>query len=179
MVNSEKNNPAGEWLPIGALFRKKYLPRRIVDIEFRLIRANAVAMPSNGRVTSGTPSWRVLNPKGKTCARIFELCKPSQFREKPARIRWQPVMRITVQGGMDCNENEFSQSIILWMVPGGQPIFIGAGGNYLTTDLNKLATATKDDYYVTMHRHWAFLFNNFKKSTAQYQREHRIEKEAR
>jgi len=161
----------------GKIFAKKGLWISEFRIESGL-NCGGHAFPTEGLLL-GPILEEFKSKREELVQELFELCNLANLEKSQHVFAGQPVMRITVQGGIGtANENEFLiEHYSLDGTGWGSPfLLVPEVTNVDDATLNKLATANKDDYYVSYASPLGIPFNNFKKSTAQYQREHRIEK---
>jgi hypothetical protein len=110
---------------------------------------------------------------------LYDLCNTANTAKNIAVFRQLPPMQITVQGGIGtANENEFL--LDYYEVNGtgwGSPfLLVPEATNVDNGTLAKLATAKKDDYYLSNASPLGIPFNNFKHSSAEKQRKERIAK---
>jgi hypothetical protein len=110
---------------------------------------------------------------------LLELCNKTNALKGRNTFSIAPTQRITVQGGIGTsNEDEFLRDH--YNVDGtgwGSPfLLVPEATNVDEHTLQQLATATKDDYYLSDASPLGVPFNNFRKSTSEAQRSVRIEK---
>lgn len=90
-----------------------------------------------------------------------------------------PIMKITVQGGIG-TANEDAFLLDYYQADGtgwGSPfLLVPEATNVDEETLNQLATAEKDDYFLSNASPLGVPFNNFKKTSAEHQRVKRIDK---
>lgn len=90
-----------------------------------------------------------------------------------------PIMKITVQGGIG-TANEDAFLLDYYQADGtgwGSPfLLVPEATNVDEETLNQLATAKKDDYFLSNASPLGVPFNNFKKTSAEHQRVKRIDK---
>ncbi len=112
-------------------------------------------------------------------AELLELCNRANKEKSGCTFPVPPEMRITVQGGIGtANENEFLlEHYELNGTGWGSPfLLVPEATNVDETTINDLATAEKDDYYMSQASPLGIPFNNFRKSSAEKQRIERINK---
>ncbi|HRH65516.1 MAG TPA: hypothetical protein PLU53_04415 [Bacteroidia bacterium] len=91
---------------------------------------------------------------------------------------FQPELKVTVQGGIGtANENKFLLDYYGVDATGwGSPfLLVPEATNVDPETLNKLASAKKEDYYLSHASPLGIPFNNFRKSSSEAQRKKRIE----
>ena len=103
----------------------------------------------------------------------------SALQSKDIRIPARPAFKITAQGGIGTAEehnfliNYYQLDAAGW----GSPFLLVPEVTNVDIDtLESLASATKEDYYISNSSPLGVLFNNFKKSTMEEQRLQRIQK---
>ena len=188
----------GDFYPDEAGVLKKKLILKVSDFRSALIQAKFLAKKglwvSEFRVESG------LNCGGHAFATEGYLLGPilEEFKVKrqnlysellgmyhaalaaksyPAELK--PAQRLTAQGGMGtASENEFFLNYYQLDATGwGSPFLMGPEAtNVDETSLQQLANAGEDDYYLSNSSPLGILFNNFKNSSIDSQRLHRMEK---
>lgn len=110
---------------------------------------------------------------------LFEMCNAALQQKGVTTFKEMPALRITVQGGIGTGEeNEFLLNY--YEVDGtgwGSPfLLVPEVTNVDTETLTQLASATKDDYYLSDASPLGVPFNNFRKASSEKQRLMRIEK---
>jgi hypothetical protein len=110
---------------------------------------------------------------------LFELSNTANAAKNKNPFLSLPELKITVQGGIGtANENDFLLNHYKVDSTGwGSPfLLVPEATNVDTNTLEQLATAEKDDYYLSYASPLGVPFNNFRKSTSEKQRLTRIEK---
>ena len=188
----------GDFYPDEAGVLKKKLILKVSDFRSALIQAKFLAKKglwvSEFRVESG------LNCGGHAFATEGYLLGPilEEFKVKrqnlysellgmyhaalaaksyPAELK--PAQRLTAQGGIGtASENEFFLNYYQLDATGwGSPfLLVPEATNVDETSLQQLANAGEDDYYLSNSSPLGILFNNFKNSSIDSQRLHRMEK---
>lgn len=110
---------------------------------------------------------------------LFEMCNAALQQKGVTTFKKMPALRITVQGGIGTGEENaflldyFEVDSTGW----GSPfLLVPEVTNVDTETLNQLATASKDDYYLSDASPLGVPFNNFRKASSEKQRLNRIEK---
>ncbi len=109
---------------------------------------------------------------------LYSLCQTALLT-KGMGFKSQPSLSVTVQGGIGtANENEFLMEYYGMDGTGwGSPfLLVPDVTNVEEYTLQQLATAKKEDYFLSNASPLGVPFNNFRKSTAEQQRMERIEK---
>ncbi|KXK46496.1 MAG: hypothetical protein UZ10_BCD003000997 [Bacteroidetes bacterium OLB10] len=110
---------------------------------------------------------------------FFEMCNQALKAKGRKEFSAMPVQRITAQGGVGNNdEHQFLLSYFeLDGVGWGSPfLLVPEATNVDDETLQKLATAVKEDYYLSYASPLGVPFNNFRKSSGEAQRKERIVK---
>lgn len=110
---------------------------------------------------------------------LLELCNNANEAKGNTKFTVQPVMKITVQGGIGtANEDEFLREYYELDGTGwGSPFLLVPEATNVDYDtLEQLATASKDDYYLSHASPLGVPFHNFRKSTSEQQRNERVRK---
>lgn len=110
---------------------------------------------------------------------LYEICCSAIAAREGFLFRDVPTLRITVQGGIGtANEDEFLRTYYQMDGTGwGSPfLLVPEVINVDDNTLEQLATAGKDDYYLSYASPLGVPFHNFRRSTAEAQRKARIEK---
>lgn len=113
-------------------------------------------------------------------AELLALCNKSNEQKGRTTFSQSPVQRITVQGGIGtAGEDEFLREYYQLDGTGwGSPfLLVPEATNVDPHTLQQLATAKKDDYYLSDASPLGVPFNNFRKSTSEEQRKLRIDKQ--
>jgi len=119
------------------------------------------------------------NKREELASEIFDLCNNVNAAKGRRLFAERPPIKITVQGGIGTsNENNFLQEYYMLDGTGwGSPfLLVPEATNVDDHTLNELATAKKEDYYLSDASPLGVPFNNFRKSSAEKQRLERIEK---
>lgn len=120
------------------------------------------------------------NKRAALATELYELCMASSAAtSRTSYFTSQPPQKITVQGGIGtANENDFL--LEHYEVNGtgwGSPfLLVPEATNVDEHTLQQLATAAKEDYYLSDASPLGVPFHNFRKSSAEKQRQQRIEK---
>jgi len=112
-------------------------------------------------------------------AELWTMCNQALTAKGVPTFETQPVLRITVQGGIGtANENAFLLDYYQADATGwGSPFLLVPEATSVDENtLQALATAKPDDYYLSHASPLGIPFNNFRKSTAQHQLAARIAK---
>jgi len=110
---------------------------------------------------------------------LFELCNQSLEAKGKNLFPGVPSQKITAQGGIGtAEEHEFLLSYFELDGAGwGSPfLLVPEATNVDDPTLHQLATASKEDFYLSDASPLGVPFNNFRKSTSEAQRKARIEK---
>ncbi len=161
----------------GKIFAKKGLWISEFRIESGL-NCGGHAFPTDGLLL-GPILEEFKNKRAELSLELFEICNSVNAEKKIPTFKCQPVMKITVQGGIGtANENDFLlEHYSLDGTGWGSPfLLVPEATNVDDETINKLATANKDDYFLSYASPLGIPFNNFRKSSAEKQREDRIEK---
>ncbi len=111
---------------------------------------------------------------------LYALCNAALTAKGQRAFHKVPEIKITVQGGIGtAAENKFLMDY--YGVDGtgwGSPfLLVPEATNVDNETLHQLATAKKEDYYISNASPLGIPFNNFRKSTSEEQRQARIRKE--
>ncbi|RDB02666.1 hypothetical protein [Runella aurantiaca] len=112
-------------------------------------------------------------------AELWTMCNQALTAKGVPTFETQPVLRVTVQGGIGtANENAFLLDYYQADATGwGSPFLLVPEATSVDENtLQALATAKPDDYYLSHASPLGIPFNNFRKSTAQHQLAARIAK---
>lgn len=110
---------------------------------------------------------------------LLSLCESAYVAKGLPGFSDPPKVKVTVQGGVGtANEQKFLQEHYqLDGIGWGSPfLLVPEVTNVDSVTLANLATAEKDDYYLSHASPLGVPFNNFRKSSAEIQRKERIEK---
>lgn len=110
---------------------------------------------------------------------LLEICNNANVAKGNSRFTTQPALKITVQGGIGtANEDEFLREYYELDGTGwGSPFLLVPEATNVDYDtLERLATASKDDYYLSHASPLGVPFHNLRKSTSEQQRNERIRK---
>lgn len=119
------------------------------------------------------------NNRNTLTAELFELCVQAQKNKDIQPFTKCPRLKITVQGGIGtAEEQEFLiKHYHLDRTGWGSPfLLVPEATNVDKQTIEQLATADKDDYYLSHASPLGVPFNNFRKSSAEQQRKQRITK---
>ncbi len=119
------------------------------------------------------------NNRNALTAELFELCIHAQNSKGIPSFTECPKLKITVQGGIGtAEEQEFLMTHYhLDRTGWGSPfLLVPEATNVDKLTIEQLATAKKDDYYLSHASPLGVPFNNFRKSSAEKQRKERIDK---
>ncbi len=119
------------------------------------------------------------NKKSELAAELFSICNASLSEKEMGIFPHQLPVKITVQGGIGTsNENNFLMEY--YHVDGtgwGSPfLLVPEATNVDEETLQQLASAKKEDYYLSNASPLGVLFNNFRNSSADAERRQRIAK---
>lgn len=119
------------------------------------------------------------NNRNVLTAELFELCIHAQNSRGIPSFTECPKLKITVQGGIGtAEEQEFLiKHYHLDRTGWGSPFLLVPEATSVDEQtIGQLATAEKDDYYLSHASPLGVPFNNFRKSSAEKQRKERIDK---
>lgn len=119
------------------------------------------------------------NNRNALTAELFKICVEAQSNKGIQPFTECPKLKITVQGGIGtADEQEFLMSHYHLDSTGwGSPfLLVPEATNVDKLTIEQLATAEKDDYYLSHASPLGVPFNNFRKSSAEQQRMQRISK---
>lgn len=119
------------------------------------------------------------NKRTELVSEMYALCSASHKEKNIPSFDAPPQIKITVQGGIGtAHENEFL--LEHYTIDGtgwGSPfLLVPEATNVDDYTINQLATAKKEDYYLSHASPLGIPFNNFRKSSAEKQRKERIDK---
>ncbi len=120
-----------------------------------------------------------LSRKAELTNELASICKKALVEKGFPESILLPRVRITVQGGIGTpNENKFLiEHYNVDSTGWGSPFLLVPEATNVDNDtLNALATAKKEDYYLSSASPLGIPFNNFRKSSSEAQRKGRIEK---
>lgn len=165
-----------------ALIQGKYLAKKGLWVtEFRIesgINCGGHAFISNGVLLGPileefkTKREELLNELYNDCQNGLSLAQRTPFKSKP-------LFKITAQGGIGTSfENTFLTDYYHLDSTGwGSPFLLVPEATNVDNDtLQKLAKAKREDYYLSHASPLGVPFNNFRKSSSETQRKHRIAK---
>ena len=161
----------------GKIFAKKGLWISEFRVESGL-NCGGHAFPTDGLLL-GPILEEFKNKRLELTTELFGLCNAAFGEKNRPGFTAQPSMKITVQGGIGtATENEFLlEHYQLDGTGWGSPfLLVPEATNVDDETIEKLATARKEDYYLSFASPLGIPFNNFTKSSAQTQRHQRIEK---
>lgn len=110
---------------------------------------------------------------------LLQLCNNANEAKGNPTFTTQPALKVTVQGGIGtANEDEFIREYYELDGTGwGSPfLLVPEATNVDYNTLEQLATASKEDYYLSHASPLGVPFHNFRKSTSEQQRNVRINK---
>lgn len=119
------------------------------------------------------------NNRNALTAELFKMCVEAQNSKGIQPFTECPKLKITVQGGIGtADEQDFLMNHYRLDRTGwGSPfLLVPEATNVDKFTIEQLATAKKDDYYLSHASPLGVPFNNFRKSTAEQQRIQRIDK---
>ncbi|MBI5916702.1 MAG: hypothetical protein HY842_15095 [Bacteroidetes bacterium] len=119
------------------------------------------------------------NNKLSLITELMEICNHALAAKGTKTFSIPPEMRVTVQGGIGtANENKFLLEYYQTDSTGwGSPfLLVPEATNVDEETLQQLATAKKEDYYLSNASPIGIPFNNFRKSASEKQRQARIAK---
>ncbi len=117
--------------------------------------------------------------RGELADELFTICNNANTANQRIAFTKMPAIKITVQGGIGtAGEDEFLREYYQLDGTGwGSPfLLVPEATNVDEHTLQQLATATKDDYYLSNASPLGVPFNNFRLSTSEQQRTQRIDK---
>lgn len=165
-----------------AIVQGKILAKKGLWIsEFRIesgLNCGGHAFPTEGLLL-GPILEEFKNKRQELSSEIFELCNAAVAQKGYKAFSQQPKMKITVQGGIGtANENNFLlEHYVLDGTGWGSPfLLVPEATNVEQETIEKLATAKKEDYYVSYASPLGIAFNNFRQSSSEQQRHDRIDK---
>ena len=165
-----------------ALVQGKILAKKGLWIsEFRIesgLNCGGHAFPTEGLLL-GPILEEFKNKREELADELYGLCNAAYAEKAAAGYTQMPEMRITVQGGIGtANENNFllEHSILDGTGWGSPFLLVPEATNVEEETLHKLATARKEDYYVSYASPLGIAFNNFHPSSSEKQRHERIDK---
>jgi hypothetical protein len=161
----------------GKIFAKK----GIWVSEFRIesgLNCGGHAFPTDG-ILLGPILEEFKNNRENLAFELLELCNNANSTKGNYLFLQKPEMKITVQGGVGTSEehNFLLEYYGLDSIGWGSPfLLVPEATNVDTETLHELATAKKEDYYLSHASPLGIPFNNFRKSSAEKQRHLRIDK---
>lgn len=164
-----------------ALIQGKLLAKRGVWVsEFRIesgLNCGGHAFPTEGYLL-GPILEEFRQNRDVLASELFAICNQAlQAKAWPAYLQ-QPENRITVQGGIGNAEEDrlFREYYGVDATGWGSPFLLVPEATSVDEHtLNDLATARKEDYFLSKASPLGVPFNNFRKSTAEAQRQRRID----
>lgn len=117
--------------------------------------------------------------KAELANELYDMCNTANETNGRNKFTTQPQQKITVQGGIGTsNEDSFLRNYYHLDGTGwGSPfLLVPEATNVDTETLEQLATATKDDYYLSNASPLGVPFHNFRRSTSEAQKKERINK---
>lgn len=165
-----------------ALVQGKILAKKGIWIsEFRIesgLNCGGHAFATDG-ILLGPILEEFRNNRASMHAELLALCNKSNEQKSRTTFSAPPIQRITVQGGIGtAEEDKFLREYYQLDGTGwGSPfLLVPDATNVDPHTLQQLATASKDDYYLSDASPLGVPFNNFRKSTGEEQRKQRIDK---
>lgn len=149
--------------------------------EFRIesgLNCGGHAFPTEGLLLGPILEEFKLN-RAALAAELLEMCNSALIAKGLNPFSAVPEMRIRVQGGIGtANENKFLLEYYQADSTGwGSPfLLVPEATNVDDETLQQLATAKKEDYYLSDTSPLGVPFNNFRKTSSEKQRKKRIEK---
>lgn len=119
------------------------------------------------------------NKKGELVSELVTICNQALNQKGVPVFSLTPEIKISVQGGIGtANENKFLLDYYQVDSTGwGSPfLLVPEATNVDEETLHELASAKKEDYYLSNASPLGVLFNNFRKSSGEKERKNRIEK---
>lgn len=165
-----------------ALVQGKVLAKKgILVSEFRIesgLNCGGHAFATEGLLL-GPILEELKNNREALEAELLTMCNDALVRKQKHTFTAPPGLKITVQGGLGtANEQKFI--LEYYNVNGtgwGSPfLLVPEVTNVDKNTLASLATAKKEDYYLSNASPMGILFNNFRKSSSEKQRQERIKK---
>lgn len=165
-----------------ALIQGKFLAKKGIWVsEFRI--ESGINCGGHAFVSAGTLMGPALeefrNNREALRNELFVLCNTALKEKGRLWFRKMPKIKITAQGGIGTsNENDFLLEYYNLDATGwGSPfLLVPEVTNVDEETLQKLATAKKEDYYISHASPLGIPFNNFRKSSSEIQRKMRIAK---
>lgn len=165
-----------------ALVQGKILAKKGIWVsEFRIesgLNCGGHAFATDGLLLGPILEEFKINRNALT-AELYELCLQSQHNRGIPSFTECPKLKITVQGGIGtAEEQEFLiKHYHLDRTGWGSPfLLVPEVTNVDKLTIEQLATAKKEDYYLSHASPLGVPFNNFRKSSAEKQRKERIDK---
>jgi len=166
-----------------AMIQGKFLAKKGLWIsEFRIesgLNCGGHAFPTEGLLLG--PILEEFHIKrNELAAELLGMCNEALQQKGKYCFTEKQEMKVTVQGGIGTTAED-KLLLEYYDVDGtgwGSPfLLVPEATNVDDTTLKQLATAKKDDYYLSHASPLGLPFNNFKKSTSEQQRKERIEKD--
>ncbi len=165
-----------------ALIQGKYLAKKGLWVtEFRIesgINCGGHAFISNG-VLLGPILEEFKNKREELLNELYNDCQNGLSLAQRTPFKSKPLFKITAQGGIGTSfENSFLTDYYHLDSTGwGSPFLLVPEATNVDNDtLQKLAKAKREDYYLSHASPLGVPFNNFRKSSSETQRKHRIAK---
>lgn len=165
-----------------ALIQGKFLAKKGLWIsEFRI--ESGLNCGGHAFATNGTLLGPILEEfklkRTELFDELFNMCNAALLAKGQKIFTQQPKAKITVQGGIGtANENNFLLEYYNLDGTGwGSPfLLVPEATNVDDETLQQLASAKKEDYYLSNASPLGILFNNFRRSSAEELRKKRIDK---
>lgn len=165
-----------------ALIQGKILAKKGLWVsEFRIesgLNCGGHAFPTEGFLLG--PILKEFREKRQELAEeLYKMCSDALAHKGRQAYSPQPALKITVQGGIGtAGEDKFLQEHYDLSGTGwGSPfLLVPEATNVDDETIGQLATAKKEDYYLSHASPLCIPFNNFRKSTSEKQRHYRIDK---
>ena len=165
-----------------ALVQGKILAKKGVWVsEFRIesgLNCGGHAFPTDG-ILLGPILEEFKNNRSILYEELLESCNATLSAKGKNRFNDYPHQKITVQGGIGTadEQNFLIENYELDSVGWGSPfLLVPEATNVEDETLQQLANAKQEDYYLSNASPLGVPFNNFRKSSSEKQRIHRIEK---
>lgn len=166
-----------------ALIQGKILAKKGIWIsEFRIesgLNCGGHAFATDG-ILLGPILEEFKQKRNELTSELFEICNAANAAKGNNIFLQQPTLKITVQGGIGTfNENAFlKEQYGVDSTGWGSPfLLVPEATNVEEHTLQQLATAKKEDYYLSGASPLGIPFNNFRNSTSEQQRKERIAKQ--
>lgn len=165
-----------------ALIQGKFLAKKGLWVtEFRIesgLNCGGHAFPTDGLLI-GPILEEFRNKREELRDELFKMCNAALTAKGKMSYEQPPALHISVQGGIGTSgENRFLRDHYHVDATGwGSPfLLVPEATNVDDETLQQLATASPFDYYLSNASPLGVAFNNFRKTSSEKQRKHRIEK---